>query len=321
MSDQVENHFYHICTDGDSIPWMFRDEKDFIAGVNRIGICYLLTEVTILAYVLMDNHVHFVLYGNILQCKKFINLYKNLTGRWIKIRYGISDYLRLLPTEIIMIESEENLLNTIAYIDRNAAVAGYRYMVNEYPWGSARYMFKDNRYMIKDEYYMSGNISDMPSEDKLLMGCNKFTTARKYRLISSFSFRERRQLLKSNVIFPDNWTVDSNGMIVPTLFLDFRKTESYFKSSSRYSFYLTRKLEGLINKQLESAQKVFLPDKEMRAIVSKIASQKYGTATVRELDISARLYIARQLRYSYAATVKQISRMLHLNKSALEEFI
>ncbi len=289
MMGQMDNNFYHICTDGESIPWMFKDEEDFIAGVNRIGICYLLTGVVILSYVLMDNHVHFALYGNILQCKKFINLYKNLTGRWIMNKYGIHNYLRLLSTEIIRIDSEESLLNTVAYIDRNATVAGYRYMLNEYQWGSARYMFKDSHPI--------------------------------YPLISSLSFRERRQVLKSNVIFPDNWTIDSNGMIDPTLFVDIKKAESYFKSASRYSFYLTRKLEGIINRQLECAQKVFLPDKEMRAIVSQIAKSSFGTPDIRELDINARLSIARQLRYNYAATIKQISRMLHLNRLALEEFV
>lgn len=294
MRSQAENHFYHICTDGESVPWLFRDEQDFIAGVNRIGICYLSAGPAVMAYVLMDNHMHFVLYGNVLQCKHFINLYKNLTGRWIRSKYGIGDYLRLLPAEIIRIESEESLLNTLAYLDRNAVVAGYPFMINEYPWGSARYMFRD--------------------------GQNLFEVG-EYRLISSFSCREQRQLFKSNIHFPDSWRIDSNGMIDPTLFLDIAKFESYFKSPVRYSYYLSRKLEGVVNKQFESAQKVFLPDKEMRVIVSQIASRDYGTESVRELDVNARLSIARQLRHNYAATVKQISRMLHLNKLALEEFI
>ena len=41
---------------------------------------------------------------------------------------------------------EENLLNTIAYIDRNAINGGYQFMANEYPWGSGRYVFRDSKY-------------------------------------------------------------------------------------------------------------------------------------------------------------------------------
>ena len=119
MRESKDTGYFHICTDGASISWMFQDDHDFIAGVNRIGICLLKTGGKVIAYVLMDNHVHFVLYGTMPQCKAFITLYKRLTGKWILTKYGISDYLRHLPTDILRIDTEERLLNTIAYIDRN----------------------------------------------------------------------------------------------------------------------------------------------------------------------------------------------------------
>ena len=143
MKGAEKTEYFHICTDGRQLAWMFQDNKDFIAGINRIGICHIKTMAIVLCFTLMDNHVHFVLKGTMHQCKKFINLYKRLTGRWIMQRYGITDYLRLLPTDIIRITTEENLLNTIAYIDRNAVVAGYRHMPGEYPWGSAKYIFRE----------------------------------------------------------------------------------------------------------------------------------------------------------------------------------
>ena len=137
--------YFHVCTDGRMLPWMFQDERDFIAGVNRIGICCLRTGVKVIAYVLMDNHVHFVLRGTMPQCKTFITLYKQLTGTWIHVKYGLRDFLRLLPTNILLLETEERLLNTIAYIARNPVISGYRYLATEYPWGSARYVFKDSK--------------------------------------------------------------------------------------------------------------------------------------------------------------------------------
>lgn len=132
MKGANDTGYFHVCTDGRALPWMFQDERDFIAGINRIAICHLMTALEVIAFVLMDNHVHFVLYGTMPQCKTFINVYKRLTGKWILTRYGISDYLRGLPTEILRIESEEALLNTIAYLDRNPPMAGYRYMHSEY---------------------------------------------------------------------------------------------------------------------------------------------------------------------------------------------
>ena len=157
MKGTKDTGYFHICTDGRALSWMFQDEKDFIAGINRIAICHLRTCVEIIAFVLMDNHVHFVLYGTMPQCKAFINLYKRLTGKWILMKYGISDYLRGLPTEILRIENEESLLNTLAYLDRNPPMAGYRYMHSEYPWGSSKYIFRDTKTLEKEESWKSAS--------------------------------------------------------------------------------------------------------------------------------------------------------------------
>lgn len=280
--------YFHVCTDGSVLPWMFQDESDFIAGVNRIGICYLRTLLEIVAYVLMDNHVHFVLRGTKLQCKKFITLYKQLTGTWIHNKYGLNDFIKLLPTNIISLDTEERILNTIAYLDRNAMVAGYSYLPTEYPWGSARYVFKASR----EE---QGTIP-----------------------LSAISRRKQRELLKTRFTLPGDWKIDSKGMLCPSSFIDVSLIESHFKTPIRYSYFLARKLEGTVEQEVESSQKIFIPDIELRRIVKRMISQDYGKDSVLDLDVNARLSIARKLRYQYASTIKQISRMVHLDKSALE---
>lgn len=283
--------YFHICTDGRVLPWMFQDERDFIAGVNRIGICCLKTDVKVISFVLMDNHVHFVLYGTMPQCKEFVTLYKQLTGTWIHVRYGVSDFLKHLPTDILLLDTEERLLNTIAYIDRNPVVAGYRYLPTEYPWGSARYLFKSPR------------------------------EVKNVRPLSSFSRRNQRTLLNTRVVLPDDWRIDDNGMICPDSFIDVYRVESYFKTPVRYSYFLAKKLEGVVEQEFESSQKIFIPDRELREVVRRMAVQNYGKESVTDLDFNARLSIARKLRYNYASTIKQIARMLHLESSAIEGFL
>lgn len=291
MRGLASKRFFHVCSDGRALPWMFRDESDFIAGVNRIGICCLRTGVKVIAYVLMDNHVHFVLHGTMPECKEFITLYKQLTGTWIHVKYGLNDFLRLLPTNIILLDSEEKLLNAIAYIDRNPLVAGYRYLPTEYPWGSARYVFKDSR----------------DDEDA--------------KPLSTMSRRTQRKLLSTRVALPGDWRVDDKGMLCPDSFLDASVIESYFKTPVRYSYFLAKKLEGTVELEMESSQKIFIPDIELREIVRKMILQDYGKDSVADLDVQARLSVARKLRYRYASTLKQISRMVHLDRSALEGFI
>ena len=53
----------------------------------------------------------------------------------------------------------------------------------------------------------------------------------------------------------------------------------------------------------------------------QIWEDKHGLRDIRSLNINARLEIAKTLRYSYGSTVKQISRLLHLEKNSLEGFV
>ena len=76
-----------------------------------------------------------------------------------------------------------------------------------------------------------------------------------------------------------------------------------------------------MEQEIESSQKTFIPDIELREIVRKMILQDYGKESIADLDVNARLSVARKLRYNYASTLKQISRMVHLDRSALEGFV
>lgn len=281
--------YYHVCTDGNALDWMFWDRSDFIAGVNRIGICALETGILVFAFVLMDNHVHFVLYGTIQQCKKFITKYKMLTGKWISSRWGIPHHLKHLPSQLILITDEEQLLETIAYIDRNSIVAGFGLLPGEYPWGSARSLFRDR------------------------------ATSKDACALSEMSQIEVRQLLGTWSSLPGEWKVDPDGMILPECFLEIDKVERLFRTPVRYLYHLSKKLEGKI--EMLSGTKAFIPDKELRPITESLSKELFGTSDVRTLDVNSRIALARKLRYDYASTLKQISRMVHLDSDLLGKFI
>ena len=283
-----DSAYYHVCTDGHALDWMFKDTADFIAGVNRIGICMLETSVVVVAFILMDNHVHFVLYGTIVQCKKFITRYKALTGMWIRFKYGIDGHVRRLPSQLILIEDEEQLLDTIAYIDRNSIVAGYGLLPGEYPWGSAKYVFT--------------NEADIPSVS-----------------LNDMTQKDARELLGTWVQLPGYWKVDRSGMILPTCFLDVDKLQRLFKSPIKYLYHLSKKLEGKI--EMQGGIRTFIPDKELRQITEELTRKHFGKTDIRQLDFNSRIALARKLRYDYASTLKQIARMLHLDTATLEGFI
>ena len=209
MWSSDEPGYFHICTDGNAVPWIFQDDEDFIAGVNRIGICAIISKTETVAYILMDNHGHFLMYGTLLACKQFINTYKVLTGKHISRKYKINNPLRDLPVEIIRIKNEEELMNTIAYLDRNSVVAGFKFLPSEYPWGSARYMFRDGTVDIKS------------------------------RRLGDIGLNEKRRMLKTRIPLPDDWEVDCHKMLVPgKSFLNIARLENIFKTPIRYNYFL-----------------------------------------------------------------------------------
>lgn len=289
MKNSDSAAYYHVCTDGNALAWMFKDTEDFIAGVNRIGICAFETCIQIIAFILMDNHVHSVLYGTLPKCKEFITRYKTLTGKWISSKYQLKEYLKHLPSEFILIESEEQLLDTIAYIDRNSIVAGGRYLPSEYPWGSARYMFRERR-----------------------IPCG--------RHISEMSKKEVHESLNTWSTLPEDWMVDDQGMLIPErCFINIDFIEGLFRSPTRYLYHLSRKLEGKI--EMQQGIRAFIPDKELRPVTEELAKKLFGKSKVKDLDFNSKILLARKLRYDYASTPKQISRMLSMDSEILSKFI
>lgn len=292
MNVSEEYGFYHICTDGNALPWLFKDDEDFIAGINRIGICKHITGVEVISFILMDNHLHKLLYGTMAMCKEYVNKYKTLTGKWNSRKYGSRKSLKELPVTIIPVRTEEYLLETIAYIDRNPIVAGYCHLPSEYPWGSARYMFREN-------------------PDKHL----------EWKMLGDFSAKEIRDILKTRIRLPEDWKIDSKGMIDPQHFIGINKANAIFKSPIRYLYFLSRKLEGKIDMDTAQGNRTFIPDKELRPIVARMSESLFQTADIRSLNVNNRLMLARKLRYEYASSTKQISRMVFIDPDLLKGFV
>jgi hypothetical protein len=113
--------------------------------------------------------------------------------------------------------------------------------------------------------------------------------------------------------------VDQYGMILPHCFLAIDTLNKLFGSPIRYLYFLSKKLEGKID--MQHGIKSFISDKEMRVITERLSKAIFATDDVRYLDFKSKIVIARKLRYQYASTPKQVSRMLSLDVATLSEFI
>ena len=57
--------FWHVCTPGDLSGILFRDEEDYVFGMNAVALsaAEYLGKVDIYTFQIMSNHFHFVVAG------------------------------------------------------------------------------------------------------------------------------------------------------------------------------------------------------------------------------------------------------------------
>jgi len=71
--DYAVKNCWHFCTNGNEVDVLFMDSADFKYGMNLIYLMLSSYDVVVLAFVLMDTHVHFVLYGDFDACNRMMH--------------------------------------------------------------------------------------------------------------------------------------------------------------------------------------------------------------------------------------------------------
>ena len=101
----------------------FRDEDDFRMAMNYMAIAAFLSGVLVLAFILMSNHVHFVVCGNRERAELFINKFKQLYATYYQRKYGVREFLRRNGVDFREVRNEdESLERAIAYVLMNPVV-------------------------------------------------------------------------------------------------------------------------------------------------------------------------------------------------------
>lgn len=286
-----ENHFYHVCTDGMSRAVMFRDDYDYICGMNDIPLCSWDEGIEIYCFCLMSNHVHFILNGNDTACMSFIRKYKRLRSIRSKGRYGTAFAENSPDISLKRIDDTEYLMNAMAYVMRNPLAAGVQVMPCKYPWGSASLYFS----------YMHD-----------LTG---------YRKVSGLKKIELRRILKTRTDIPEHYLLRHDGLIWPGCYVEYKSAEKIFGSPRRLLYYLSKNqdmeneiADGIIARTAYS-------DTELSAFAISVCMEKFRQNRPENLSIENRYLLARELRRRYGASARQIARVIGLDASILKSLL
>ena len=264
--------YFHVCTDGLSRSMIFRTDEDFINGMNDVAVCALQRPVRLQCFCLMSNHVHFVMKGEYEACNRFIRLFKR------RINTRIVDFNA--ETAIIRIGSQDYMKKVIAYVLRNPMAA----QANITPWN-----------------YRWSSIGTYFSRMK---GCNYGD-----KQASEMSIRQKRALLNSKTVLPDEYELSPDGMIYPYNYVDYEFVEQLYRTPAEFIYHLSVNNDRILEMETGVLKHGHYNDQELYNSMLEICHKKFDKYGIESLTIEEKLHLAEMLRKNYGAGTKQISRV------------
>ena len=280
--------YFHVYTKGLEDRQIFKERKDFIAGMNILAVTIFGSDVRLLAFVLMSNHFHFVVESDRDQAERFIWLYKFYLSRFLKHEYSDANVLKRLCTTVAEIEDgNEGLKRLIAYVLNNPVKAGINCVPQGYEWSSANCYF---------------NHLDW-----------KHGTAE----LSDYSVREMRRILRSKKRLPGHWRLNSFQYVLPQSYVDCAAVERCYYTSRSFEFYLSSSLA--LRKSVND--NVTFSDVAVQAALSELLEKKYDVTDVTGLDDFMKRGLVRDLKGRFSASPKQIARLMKLTVADVLKYL
>ena len=270
--------FFLITTDHLETRLWFLDDDDFKTGMNYVATVAFMFGVRIIAFILMSNHVHFVLECTRELALRFITEFKRLYSRYLNQRHGTKELLRGNGVDIQELRlGDESLERAIAYVQMNCVAANICLEPAAYPWGTGRTFFQ--------------------------------VSAKRGQCLGALSARRKNKLLHSKMILPAGWMLGEDGYILPESYVPVRFVESLFRTPRRMQYFLqssskAKRVLDRIKKDLPAFR-----DQVILAAIPDLCHSLFQKRSIEELDIQQRTELARQIRYRFSADIHQIARV------------
>ena len=273
--------FYLISTSHLEDRIWFLDDEDFKVGMNLVAVAAFVCGITVLDFILMSNHVHFVVQGTQQDASHFIECYKLLYSKYFGKRHGNSGLLRRNKVDFRLLDDSESLSSAIAYVQMNCVAANICSHPSQYPWGC-------------------GSIFFNPSQT-----C--------YKNLGDISLRSQYRMTHSRVHLPDNYRFMENGVIFPASFVPVNFVENLFRTPNRFHYYLSKSSKA--KKRLSNEALPSFRDQIILAGLSDLCYTMYRRSGMEELSDAQKGEILRQIRYRFSADIAQLSRVTGIQYS------
>ena len=262
---------------------IFKSDTDYIYGMNSIPVCAAGNQVTILAFCLMSNHVHFIVHGEEDNCRKFITQYKK----------RLTALTNLSSTDVCIkhINDDDYLMKAIGYVLRNPVSAGIRLMPYHYDWSSASLYFK------------------------------KPDSGRLGKKIGTLSYRSKRELLHSQTTLLDEYILTEKGLILPECYVDFEYVDNLFRSPARLMYAMSRNENMEMELSGDILHKTKYSDEELSGTIKELCEETFQKSSADLLSIEDRYRLAKTLHKRYRLSRKQLARLTMTEPSLLKTML
>lgn len=268
--------FWLVTTDHLTDKIWFKDDEDFKAAMNIVAVLAATMNLQVIAFILMSNHVHFVLGCERELADEFITRFKQKYSQYYSRKYGSCELLRENGVDFQPLSiGDESFEKGVSYVIANCVAAKICLHPSQYPWGTGNCYF---------------NIS--PLKDSK---------------IGDLSGRARVRLLKSKLPVPDDYRVDDRGFVNPASYVPVEFVESVFRTPSRMDWFLRN--SSKVRRLAESKEAPSFNDQLIVAAIQSLSVSLFRKASPDELDDAQCAELFRQIRYRFSADPAQIARV------------
>ena len=268
----------------------FREDADYKVGMNYVAVLSFISGVTVLSFVLMSNHVHFVLYCTKDDSKEFIHAFKRACSRYLSRKYGIKEPLRRNDVDIRPVSPDDESFHwAIAYVEMNPVAANICLHPSMYRWGTGRSFFQ----------------ASPPKAIRL----------------GTLSVNGARRLLHSKQVLPPGWLVDSDSYVLPESYVPVELVESLFNTAKRMNYYLQNSSKAKRRQEFKVKNLPSFRDQVLYAALPDLCRSLFGKDGTSGLEENQRCELVRQFRRRFCADIHQIARITSFTMTDIARYM
>lgn len=282
LSDFPGQSYFHFATAHQEKSRLFMCEQDYIYGVNSLAILLPAGKVKLIAYCLMDNHIHLLLLGRLPDCLAYFD---SVIKRLVHLKTGV---FQKDAVDITPVGDVRQLRNEICYIHRNP----YKARISSpeaYPWSSARTYFAYEK--------------------------------EKGTCVGELKVKEQGRVFKTGSPINPAFC-HQNGRILNSSFVSVDVGQKAFVDSVGYFDVLRRfNLESEVAESHGLHELVSFSDQELEIKMKAVLENEFHVKDVHQVGRKELFLLARKLSFRFGAREKQLGRLLGLEPDVLKRIL